>query len=256
VPSPFGKVFTPGSWPAPGSFPRNTSGDCSRMRPACSFWEPEPARKRGYCTLRILNKWRAGLAGAGRRANMNTNLSSVRYRRAVRVPAGWRVACHEQDGRPHNPSLSIREVDGKILGACHAGCSQQDVDRGSEGARALGSTSTSTDMGNATYTPGPVVAEYSYTDEHGELLYQVTRTFRRRLPPASPDGRGDGSGRKHPHQVLYPSTRNPRAAIIFVTEGRADAETLRSHGFVATTNAAVPRRPGCQRSPWRWPAGK
>ena len=47
----------------------------------------------------------------------------------------------------------------------------------------------------------------------------------------------DGFWRKHPSQVLYHLPEVLEAPIIFLTEGEKDAEKLREHGFVATTNA-------------------
>ena len=34
---------------------------------------------------------------------------------------------HESDGARHNPSLGIRERDGKVLVRCYTGCAQSDV---------------------------------------------------------------------------------------------------------------------------------
>jgi hypothetical protein len=57
--------------------------------------------------------------------------------------------------------------------------------------------------------------------------------------------------------VLYHLREVIDAAIVFVVEGEKDVETLREHGFVATTNArAVPRRHGCLSSPKRLPGAK
>src|SRR5689334_11334326 len=42
---------------------------------------------------------------------------------------------------------------------------------------------------------------------------------------------------KHPSQVLYRLPELIEAAVVFVVEGEKDVETLRSYGFVATTNA-------------------
>ena len=38
---------------------------------------------------------------------------------------GWMARCPAHDDR--EPSLSIREADGKVLVRCHAGCEQRDV---------------------------------------------------------------------------------------------------------------------------------
>jgi 5S rRNA maturation endonuclease (ribonuclease M5) len=157
------------------------------------------------------------------------------------------MACcpvHEGDGRPHNPSLSIQERDGKILVRCHAGCSQQDVIAALK-ARGLWEAPAPARTWATQRTPlGPVVAEYSYTDEHGELLYQVTRHNPKDFRQRYPDGRGGWIWKKHPHQVLYHLPEVMEAAICFIAEGERDVETLRDWGFVATTNA------GGAKAPW------
>lgn len=89
-----------------------------------------------------------------------------------------------------------------------------------------------------------IVATYDYTDEHGELLYQTVRyepkDFRQRHPGI--DGRW--IWKKGSRQVLYHLPEVLEAAIVFVVEGEKDVETLREHGFVATTNA------GGAKAPW------
>ena len=42
-----------------------------------------------------------------------------------KVGSGWMARCPSHDDR--QPSLSIRDVDGKVLVYCHAGCHQLDV---------------------------------------------------------------------------------------------------------------------------------
>ena len=166
---------------------------------------------------------------------------------ARRSGSAWMACCpvHEQDGRPHTPSLSIQERDGKVLVCCHAGCSQRDVIEALKG-RGLWSMEPPARTWVTQRQPlGPVVCAYDYTDEHGELLYQVTRHF----PPKDfrqryPDGRGGWIWRKHPHQVLYHLREVLEAPIIFIVEGERDVETLRDWGFAATTNA------GGAKAPW------
>jgi hypothetical protein len=89
-----------------------------------------------------------------------------------------------------------------------------------------------------------IVATYDYTDENGELLYQTVRfepkDFKQRRP--RPDG--GWIWRKGPHQVLYRLREVLDAPIVFVVEGEKDVETMRAHGFVATTNA------GGANAPW------
>jgi hypothetical protein len=146
--------------------------------------------------------------------------------------------------KDNNPSLGIREEGGKVLVRCYAGCSQRNVIEALRG-RGLWETAPPTRTWARQRTPlGPIVAEYNYSDEHGELLYQVTRHF----PPKDfrqrySDGRGGWTWRKHPRQVLYHLPEVMEAPIVFVLEGEKDVETLRDWGFVATTNAGGAKAP-------------
>jgi putative DNA primase/helicase len=86
-----------------------------------------------------------------------------------------------------------------------------------------------------------IVAEYGYTDEKGEVLYQVVRSDPKGFFQRYPDGRGGWINRKCPRQVLYRMPEVARSTIVFVVEGERDVETLRAHGFVATTIAGGAR---------------
>lgn len=156
---------------------------------------------------------------------------------ARRVGSYYMARCPGHDD--HNPSMSIREVGGKILVHCHAGCSQRDVvealkHRGvweSSGQRELSFQER-------------IECTYDYRDEHGEPLYQVVRLhspkdFRQRYS----DGR-TWIWKKHPRQVLYRLPEVLESPIVFVVEGERDVETLRDWGFCATTNA------GGAKAPW------
>jgi putative DNA primase/helicase len=138
------------------------------------------------------------------------------------------VACcpaHQDD----NPSLSITERDGKPLVRCHAGCPQDAV---ISALRALNLWPEREHQSD-----GDFEAIYNYTDEQGNLLYQVVRKAGKKFLQRRPDGAGGWIWRKHPQQVLYHLPEVLENPIIFVCEGEKDCETLRSHGFVATTNA-------------------
>ena len=145
------------------------------------------------------------------------------------------VACcpaHEDS----NPSLSLRDSDGQILAHCHAGCEQDAV---VDALKALGLWPE-----REQHQARRIVRTYPYTDEHGELLYEVVRYEPKDFRPRYPDGCGGWIYRKHPRQVLYHLCEVLENPIIFVCEGERDCETLRQHGFVATTNA------GGARAPW------
>jgi putative DNA primase/helicase len=152
--------------------------------------------------------------------------SLIRALEARRSGSSWMAECPAHEDR--NPSLSIREVDGKVLLHCHAGCTQRDV---IDALKARG-------LWQPERPENPrIVATYDYTDEHGNLLYQVVRYQPKDFKQRRPDGCGGWVWRKSARQVLYRLPEVLEAPIVFVVEGERDVETLREHGLVATTNA-------------------
>lgn len=152
---------------------------------------------------------------------------------AKRVGSHFMARCPAHDDR--NPSLSLTEKNGRVLVKCFAGCEQRAViaalkhrglwDSEPKQARRMAAT-------------------YDYTDERGELLYQVVRFEPKSFAQRYPDGHGGWIWKKHQRQVLYRLREVLEAPIVFIVEGEKDVETLRDWGFVATTNA------GGARAPW------
>jgi len=166
--------------------------------------------------------------------------------------------CPAHDDR--SPSLAIKLDGGKLLVHCHAGCSQSDViaalkarglwtaesiteDRAKKDRRSRGKRMANND-------DWPITARYNYTDGVGKVIYQVRRhepeagsgkTFRQ----WTADGIGGfiPCGPKDDAKVLYRLPEVLEASIIFVVEGEKDVETLREHGFVATTNVGGAKQP-------------
>jgi putative DNA primase/helicase len=124
-----------------------------------------------------------------------------------------------------------------VLVFCHAGCEQKAV------IAALKDLGLWPDQ-EKRHERRRVVAEYSYTDEHGNLLYQILRTDPKGFFQRYPDGRSGWINRRHPRQVLYRLPAVLRAPIVFVVEGEKDADALHDQGFAATTNA------GGAKAPW------
>jgi putative DNA primase/helicase len=147
---------------------------------------------------------------------------------------GWSAKCPAHDDR--TPSLSLQDAKGKVLVKCHAGCEQAAV---VDALKARGLWPVSEHRPDR-----DVEATYDYTDEHGTLLYQIVRKTGKRFLQRYPDGTGGWIWKKHPHQVLYRLPEVLEAPIVFIVEGEKDAENLRSHGFIATTNA------GGAKAPW------
>jgi putative DNA primase/helicase len=155
---------------------------------------------------------------------------------ARRVGSCWMARCPSHDDR--EPSLSIREAGGTVLVRCHAACSQQSV------INALRARGLWTTPSRISKIERRIVATYDYTDEHGELLYQVVRYEPKAFHQRRPDGRGGWIWRKGERQVLYHLPEVLEAPIVLIPEGERDVEALRSWGFVATTNA------GGANAPW------
>ncbi len=126
--------------------------------------------------------------------------------------------CHPD----HNPSLHITEKDGQLLVYCFAcKATLKDV------LRAVGL--------NHTPTAEPC-AFYDYTDEEGNLLYQVVRFYpkdfrcRRPLP-----GGGFAWDLQGVRRVLYNLPAVVKADTVYIVEGEKDADRLIREGVVATT---------------------
>ncbi len=146
---------------------------------------------------------------------------------ARRSGSGWMAKCPAHDD--HNPSLSIRDADGKVLLYCHAGCAQLEV---IDALKAKGLWAE-----RQVKPPRKITVIYDYTDEAGHLLYQVLRTEPKGFFQRRPDCDGGWINKKSKRQVLYHLPEVVEAPIVFVVEGEKDVETLRGQGFVATTNA-------------------
>ena len=146
---------------------------------------------------------------------------------------GWAARCPAHDDQ--SPSLSVTEQEGKVLVHCFAGCSQAAV---------IAALKVKGLWPQREQQRSRIVAEYSYQDEDGRLLYQVVRLEPKDFFQRRPDGYGGWINKKGERQVLYHLREVLDAPIVFVVEGEKDVEALRSHGFVATTNA------GGSEAPW------
>jgi putative DNA primase/helicase len=90
--------------------------------------------------------------------------SVVQALKARRVGTSWMALCPAHNDR--NPSLAIRQVDGKVLLHCHAGCTQRDVidalkERGAWEPAARNDTRKQRKT---------IAATYQYKDQRARLL--------------------------------------------------------------------------------------
>lgn len=163
---------------------------------------------------------------------------------AVKYSGGsWMARCpaHE-DGKA---SLHVsRGTTHPVVLTCHAGC-ERDVILDAVGLTwEMLCTPREERPEAGEWTPaGPAVAVYDYTDETGNLLFQVLRTagkdFRQRVPD-----RSCKSGWRwqlgETRRVLYRLPKVIEAIrngyIIWVTEGEKDVHALEAAGEVATCN--------------------
>ena len=104
-----------------------------------------------------------------------------RFRGVRHNGTGWVALCPAHADKI--PSLSITVSNGKILLHCHAGCSVETVCS----AAGIELRELFTD-GNT--IAAEAVAEYSYSDESGRMLYQVVRFEPKSFRQRRPDGRG------------------------------------------------------------------
>jgi CHC2 zinc finger len=82
------------------------------------------------------------------------------------------------------------------------------------------------------------VAEYSYVDEKGKVLFQCVRYEPKDFRQRRPDGRGGWIWNlEGVRLVLYRLPQVLAAPLVFIVEGEKDVQTLERLGFVATCNA-------------------
>jgi hypothetical protein len=157
------------------------------------------------------------------------------------TPNGWDALCpaHEDS----KPSLGISEgKDGAILLKCRsANCTAKQI------VEAVGLTlrdlfPSSNGKHESNGQAKRIKATYQYTDEAGQLLYEVVRfepkDFRQRRPDASKPGGFDwklGDVRRVPYR-LAELLADPDA-VLFIPEGERDVDRLREEQLVATCNA-------------------
>jgi hypothetical protein len=159
----------------------------------------------------------------------------------------WRLYCPAHPDR-RQASLSLDEnSEHHALLYCHAGCKTDDI------LAAIGKAHRDLfPLRPDDRRSDPVVAIYQYTDEDGQLLYEVQRTSSKRFLQRRPDPDKPGKWIYNLHDTRRVLYRLPLVleAIhdnreIYLVEGEKDVHTAEKLGRVATCNPG-----GAGRGKW------
>src|SRR5215469_14893218 len=139
-------------------------------------------------------------------------------------------------------SLSVaRGTDQPVVFKCHAGC-ERDAILDALGL-SLADISKSRDQPNrGEWTPyGDAIAIYDYTDEHGELLFQVCRTADKQFPQRhrGRDGKWawrTGGIRRVPYRLPKLIAAVAAGQVVYIVEGEKDVHSIEAAGAMATTS--------------------
>jgi len=172
----------------------------------------------------------------------------------ARGPDSWMAQCPADGHDDHTASLSVAQGDVGAVVCCQAGC---DTKTAVLPPLKLGFPDMFDQPRKAQdRAPRRVVAEYRYTDEHGELLFTKVRFEPKDFTVKRPDGRGGWTYRlgSETRRVLY---RLPEilaavgaGAVVYVVEGEKDADRLAGLGHGATCNFDGAAKDG-RKPKWR-----
>lgn len=155
-----------------------------------------------------------------------------------KIKNDWLALCPSHNDTKQ--SLSIKEVDGKILLKCFTGCDVENIvavlgiklkDLFSEPIKT---------MTNNNQQSKKIVAVYPYTDENGEVLYENVRfepkDFRQRQFDKNGKEIWNLNGtRRVPYQLPELIEGMKDGLEVWLCEGEKDADNLRSLGFTASS---------------------
>ncbi|MBM3773422.1 MAG: virulence-associated protein E [Acidimicrobiia bacterium] len=162
-----------------------------------------------------------------------------------RVGGGWMARCPVHHDR--TPSLSLREVDGRLLVCCHAGCSQDDViaalrARGLWAARPI---AVDRHRVRARVTPAELPADDAARRRAALSIWDAARPapgtlvqtylFARKLDGCVPDALRFHPSLRHPGGHAWP------AMVALVTHGVTGAPLAVHRTFLAAD--------GCRKAP-------
>ena len=187
---------------------------------------------------------------------MDTETIAKALGNAKKVNGNWLASCpvagHGRGNGDKNPSLSIKEDNGKLLFHCHGGCDQHSVFDAVRERNLLPSIqrqeySLALIKGELMTMP-TLEQEWEYKDEAGETLF-VKRRFKTNTEKGKTyslhkvDAAGNRKGSMTGARIVpyrLPELLNAREAgrAIYLVEGEKAADALVSIGAIATTSHA------------------
>ena len=187
---------------------------------------------------------------------MDTETIAKALGNAKQVNGNWLASCpvagHGRGNGDKNPSLSIKEDNGKLLFHCHGGCDQHsvfDAVRERNLLPALQRQEYSLQLIKGELMTMPTLEqEWEYKDEQGETLF-VKRRFKTNtekgktysLHKVDAAGRRQGSmtgARIVPYRLPELINARESGRAIYLVEGEKAADALVSIGAIATTSHA------------------
>ena len=187
---------------------------------------------------------------------MDTETIAKALGNAKQVNGNWLASCpvagHGRGNGDKNPSLSIKEDNGKLLFHCHGGCDQHsvfDAVRERNLLPALQRQEYSLQLIKGELMTMPTLEqEWEYKDEAGETLF-VKRRFKTNTEKGKTyslhkvDAAGNRKGSMTGARIVpyrLPELINAREAgrAIYLVEGEKAADALVSIGAIATTSHA------------------
>lgn len=128
------------------------------------------------------------------------------------------------------PSLTLKQEGDSILLHCQAGCSPESV------CQAIGISTADLFIKGDKLPKPELVKTYDYTDETGQLLYQVCRYEPKTFKQRRPDGTGWSWSLNGARRVLYNLPAVILAGTVYHVEGEKDADNLMKCNLVASTS--------------------
>ena len=129
----------------------------------------------------------------------------------------------------HNASLTITEVEDKILLYCHAGCELKNI------LNALNLKESDLFKNTSNLIKPQLISEYFYTDENGNKLYKVQRYTPKSFRQAKFCNNEWIYNMNSVRYVLYNLPNVIKSDVVYFVEGEKDVNNINKLGLVGTT---------------------